>query len=336
MTGTPESLPVPPPLDPLLDLLRAMDLTGGVFLEAEFTSPWCVVTNVRPEDRSAFLSTSGHVIAYHYVMEGRCSVAADGDVATEVRAGEIVLLPRNEKHRLGSALDVRAVRADSLVQPALQNGLARIVHGGGGERTRILCGFLGTSTPNPPIASVLPPALTVAVNDGVSGSWIESSFRFAAQELIAGRPGSVTIAAKLAELLFMEAVRRHVESVPLEQRGWLAGLRDPVVARALALLHGKKAYRWTVTELAREAGASRSVFADRFTNVVGESPMQYLARQRLRVAAQRLRESDDSIASVAFDVGYESEAAFSRAFKRMTGHAPAAWRRLRQGGAPSA
>ena len=314
-------------MDPLLDVLRAMQLTGCVFLDAEFTSPWCVTARIGPEHCRSSPPTTCHVIAYHYVTEGRCLLEVEGHPATEVRAGEIVLLPRNDPHRLGSAPGLRAVDANSLVRPAADGRLARIVHGGGGERTRLLCGFLGSSTPNPPIASVLPAALAVRVDDGAAGAWIESSFSFAAQELAAGGPESPAVVARLAELLFIEAVRRHVASRPAEHHGWIAGVRDPVVGRALALVHGRKAHRWTVTELAREAGASRSSFADRFTSLIGESPMRYLSRQRLRWAAERLREGRESVAGIAMEVGYESEAAFSRAFKREFGKSPAAWRR---------
>jgi AraC-like DNA-binding protein len=244
-----------------------------------------------------------------------------------VGAGEIILLPRNDPHRLGSALDIPAVSADDLILPAADGGLARIVYGGGGERTRVMCGLLGSDRPDPPVASVLPPALTLTVNHGASGAWIESSLKFAAQELMTGQPGSATVLAKLAELLFIEAVRQHVASLPDDESGWLAGVRDPVVGRALALLHNRQAHRWTTEELAREAGASRSAFADRFTTLMGEPPMRYLARRRLQFAADRLKESLESVAGIALDAGYESEAAFSRAFKREFGKPPAAWRK---------
>lgn len=313
-------------MDPLLDLLRAMHLTGGVFLDAELTSPWCVTSQVHPENYGASPAPS-HVIAYHYVTEGRCMLEVDGHPSSNVRAGDIILVPRNDPHRLGSAPHVKAVNAGQLVQRSADGGLARVVYGGGGERTRLLCGFLGTNTPNPPIAGVLPPTLTIAVDDGAASAWIESSFKFAAQEFVRGKNGSLAVLGRLAELLFIEAVRRHIASLPAEQRGWLAGLRDPVIGRALALLHGQKAQRWTVTALAREVGASRSAFADRFTSLMDESPMRYLARQRLRLAAERLRESQESVARIAVDVGYESEAAFSRAFKRAFGKSPAAWRK---------
>jgi AraC-like DNA-binding protein len=313
-------------MDPLLDVVRAMRLSGGVFLDAEFTSPWCVSSHVGPEDYGAFLPAPAHVIAYHYVTEGRLLLRVGGGAPVSVGAGEIILLPRNEPHQLGSGPNVRPVSVDHLVQPATDGRPPRIIYGGGGERTRMLCGFLGSDSPNPPIASVLPASLTLAVTEAAAGAWIESSFRFAAQELGSGS-GSPTVLARLAELLFIEAVRRHVESLPAQEHGWVEGLRDPIVSRALALLHGPGAHRWTADSLAREAGASRSAFAERFRAVMGEPPMRYLAQRRLQFAAQKLEESQEAIRGIALEAGYESEAAFSRAFKRAFGRPPAVWRR---------
>jgi len=161
----------------------------------------------------------------------------------------------------------------------------------------------------------------------VSGAWIESSFRFATSEIAAGRLGSTTVIAKLSELLFVEAISQFVASIPAERRGWLAGLRDPNIGCALALLHARPTQAWTAESLALEVGMSRSAFAERFTSLVGQPPMQYLALWRMHVAAQRLREGRGSVAQIAFAVGYESEAAFSRAFKRQFGTSPGTWRR---------
>jgi AraC-like DNA-binding protein len=314
-------------MDALLDLVRAMRLSGGVFLDAEFTSPWCVSSQVGPEEYGSFLSSPAHVIGYHYVTEGRLLLRVGDGPPVSVGAGEIILLPRNEPHQLGSAVNIRPVSVGHLAQPGTNGRPPRIVYGGGGERTRMLCGFLASDSANPPIASLLPASLTLAVTEAAAGAWIESSFRFAAQELASG--SSPTVLARLAELLFIEAVRRHVESLPRQQNGWVEGLRDPVVGRALALLHSPGACRWTADKLAREAGASRSAFAERFRAVMGEPPMRYLAQRRLQFAAQRLEDSQDAIRAIALDAGYESEAAFSRAFKRAFGQPPAAWRRKR-------
>jgi len=315
-------------MNALLDVLSTMDLTGGIFLDAEFTAPWCVTSQVTPEDCSAFMPQPLHLIAYHYVTAGRLLLRTEGQPPVSVKAGEIILLPRNDKHVLGSAANLRPVNADFLIQPAPAGGLARIVHGGGGEKAQILCGFLATNAPNAPIIGIMPKFLKIGVEQGASGSWIESSFRFAAHQLAEGWVKSPTVLAKLAELLFMEAVRRYVESLPPEASGWLAGLRDPVIGRALALLHSRLNHRWTTEELAWELGLSRSAFAERFTSRMGEPPMRYLANCRMRLAAQRLRGSNEPIARIAFESGYESEAAFNRAFKRTFNLPPMSWRKL--------
>lgn len=314
-------------MDALLDMLRAMRLTGGIFLDAEFSAPWCVSAKVGPEDCSPFTPEPRHIIAYHYVTAGHLLLKAGGQPPIRVDGGEIVVLPRNDHHVIGSALNLRPVSAEHLIKPAPDGGLARILHGGGGERTHILCGFLGNDMPHNAVIAMLPSVLKLNVADGASGSWIESSFRFAAQELTRGNVRSPAILAKLAELMFMEAVRRYVVSQPPKSSAWTAGMHDSIVGRALGLLHGQMARRWTTDDLAREIGLSRSAFAERFTRVVGEPPMRYLGHQRLEHASMRLKESSDAIARIAYDVGYESEAAFNRAFKREYGVPPAAWRR---------
>jgi AraC-like DNA-binding protein len=191
----------------------------------------------------------------------------------------------------------------------------------------VVCGFLGSDTPFDPLVATLPKVLKFDLRATQSGAWIESSFQLAASEISAGRAGSVTVVSKLSELLFVEAVRRYVAELPAEQRGWLAGLRDPIVGRALQLLHTRHHEPWTAETLAREAGLSRSAFAERFTGLIGHPPMQYLTQWRMHVAACRLREGHGSVAQIAYDVGYESEAAFNRAFKRQFGAPPATWRR---------
>jgi AraC-like DNA-binding protein len=314
-------------MDALLDICKTMQLSGAVFLDAEFTAPWCILSQVAPEDCTPFMPRPAHVIGYHYVTAGRLLLKVDGHPPIPVEAGEIILLPRNDPHVLASAANLRPVNSHLLIQPGPAGGLARIVHGGGGEQTQILCGFLGTNVPNMPIVGILPKMLRIGVEQGASGNWIESSFRFAAHQLADGRVASPTVLAKLAELLFMEAVRRYVDSLVPETGGWLVGLRDPVVGRALVLLHGRMTHRWTTEALAQEVGLSRSAFAERFTGLMGEPPMRYLANWRMQVAAQRLKGSHEPIVRVAFETGYESEAAFNRAFKRAFGMPPMTWRK---------
>jgi AraC-like DNA-binding protein len=314
-------------MDPLLEICRTMQLSGAVFLDAEFTAPWCITSQLTPEDCIPFMPRPAQVICYHYVTAGRLLLNVEGYPLTPVEAGEIILLPRNDVHVLASAPNLRPINVHFLIQPGAAGGLTRIVHGGGGERTQILCGFLGTNTPHVPIVSILPKMLRIGVEQGTSASWIESSFRFAAHQLGQGRVESPVVLAKLAELLFMEAVRRFVASLPPETSGWLLGLCDSIVGRALALLHSRPTHRWTTEELAQEVGLSRSAFAERFTSLMGAPPMRYLANWRMQVAAQRVKGSHGPIARIAFETGYESEAAFNRAFKRAFGEPPVTWRK---------
>ncbi|MBS0580133.1 MAG: AraC family transcriptional regulator [Proteobacteria bacterium] len=314
-------------MDVLSDVLRVIRLSGGVFLEAEFTAPWCVSGKVSPEDCRPFLAAPRYIIASHFVTAGHMQVRTADSAAIDVRAGEIVLLPHNDRHRFGSTVELEPVPAGELIQQPRDGGLARIAYGGGGAGTQLLCGFLGCDLPFAPLLSALPPILKLDVRSSASGAWIESSFRFAAGEIAAGRLGSATVIAKLSELLFIEALTRYVESQPGESSPWLAGLRDPQIGRALALLHARPAEPWTAESLAGAIGMSRSVFAERFAARVGHPPMQYLTLWRMQMAAQQLGEGRGSVAQVGFAVGYESEAAFSRAFKRHFGTSPGSWRR---------
>jgi AraC-like DNA-binding protein len=315
--------------DALSDVLRAVRLSGGVFLDAEFSAPWCVAAQVGPEDCRAFGVEPERLIATHYVLEGTLRLAVEGEPPVELGAGDLVLLVRNDAHRLGSDLSLTPVPADDLIVPPGESALATIRYGGGGARTRIVCGFLAGELPDNPLFASLPRVFTLRAGQGKTRDWIESSFRFAAAELAAGRPGSDTALAKLSELLFVEAVRACIAALPPDRTGWLAGLRDPHVGRALALLHGRVAHAWTVDELARQVGLSRSALGERFAALLGEPPMRYLARWRMQLASLRLRESHASLAEIAAEVGYDSEAAFNRAFKRELGVPPATWRRRR-------
>jgi AraC-like DNA-binding protein len=319
------------PMDALSDVLRVAHLTGGVFLHAEFFAPWCIASHLTPELCRPVLGPASHLILFHYVVEGGFHLRVEGKAGEEVAAlgaGEVVLLPRNDLHLMGSDLGMPPVMSSDIIQPPKNAGLFTIRHGGNGACTRMVCGFLGCdSVENNPVLASLPPVLKLSIEQGGAAEWIRSTFHYAAEEVAAGRPGSETVLAKLSELLFVETVRRYVESLPEGQTGWLAGLRDAHVARALALLHRDIARPWTVDELCREVGLSRSALADRFIRLIGVPPMHYLASWRMQVGMQKLRETSASLAQVADMVGYESEAAFSRAFKKAVGTAPATWRR---------
>jgi AraC-like DNA-binding protein len=314
-------------MDALSDILRVVGLSGGVFMDAEFTAPWAVAGKVAPELCRPFMVQPQQVVCFHYVLEGGFILrSADGETC-EVGEGEAVMLPRNDMHVFGSDLAVQAVGAGELMHAPHPLGVARIEHGGGGARTRLTCGFLGGNEQLGPLLSSLPALMKIDLAEMPGGDWIGRSFGYAAQTLADGDPGSATVLTKLSELLFVETVRRYLSTLPPDQTGWLAGLRDPAVGRALSLLHAAVDRDWTSDALAQEVGMSRSTFADRFTTVVGQPPMRYLTTWRMQVARQHLQETRRTIAQIAHEVGYESEAAFARAFRRECGAPPATWRR---------
>jgi AraC-like DNA-binding protein len=311
----------------LTDILRDMRLSGGVFLEAEFTAPWCIVAQVDADDCEPFIPMPPYLIAYHYVLEGRFILDIEGGPRLEAGPGQLVVLPRNDRHCLASAVGVTPVDASGLITPGTDGALASIRCGGGGERTRILCGFLGSADGCDPLLLSLPPVMSLRLERHGTGKWIEESMRFAMHELQGSGPGAGETLARLAELLFAQAVREYVQQLPLDGRGWLHGLRDPVVGKALALLHAELDRGWTLDDLARRSAVSRSVLTDRFARLIGLSPMEYHRRRRLDRAAQWLTRTTRSIASIAFDTGYGSEEAFSRSFKRAFGASPGSFRK---------
>jgi AraC-like DNA-binding protein len=257
-------------------------------------------------------------------------VSVDGEPAVEVGSGEVVLLPRNDIHTLASERDIAPVDGHHLVQPARDGGLARVNYGGGGEPVRIVCGFLGSEDVHNPLMASLPRLLTINVHEATSRAFIETSMRFAVAELVEGRLAESAVLSRLSEILLVEAVRRYADRFGELRKGWLGGLKDPNIGRALALLHQNIAASWTVEALAKEVAMSRSAFADRFTTLVGVPPIHYLTAWRMETAKIQLSETAKSIAQVAYTVGYESEEAFSRAFKREVGVSPAAWREQRE------
>ncbi len=319
-------------MDALSDLLRVVRFSGGLFLEAKFRGPWCVRSRVEPEDVDPAVKDREEIVGFHYILDGRLQVRLGRETPQEVKAGNFILLPHNDAHFLGSDVTLPPREAGPLVRKVGGHGLAGIDFGDEREAgCHFVCGFLATNLQEHPLLTALPPLLVTNVRGRPCAEWVESSFRYAAREFSSRRPGSQEILGRLSELLFVEAVREHIERLPAEAGGWLAALRDPALARALAAMHSRPAHAWTVEELAKQACLSRSAFADRFTSVAGLPPMSYLTRWRMLLARQRLRESADTIAQIAASVGYESESTFSRAFRREMGCAPGAWRRTGQG-----
>lgn len=316
-------------VDVLSDVLLAVRLSGAVFFDIEARSPF--VTESPPPEVIAdrIKSDSEHLIAFHVIIEGSCwAFPADpGSSAMSVGRGEIVIYPAGDANVLSSAPGMRAQPDPSryyrpsdrvLPFPLVLNP------DGDAERCRLVCGFFGCDTrPFNPLLGSLPQVVKVAVSER-SWRWMAQLLDAAvAAEAGAGQEAMLT---KLSELMFLEALRAHIAALPPESRSWVSGLRDPQVGAALRLVHGRYAEPWTLERLARETSMSRSSFAERFTEFVGIPPMTYLARWRIQVAANLLRTTSLSLAQVATQVGYQSESALSRAFKRQVGQTPGAWR----------
>lgn len=273
------------------------------------------------------IGPASDLIVYHYVVEGDLRIRVDGERGEGVTlgAGDVALLPRNDLHLMGSDLSLPPVAGGDVIQPPKDGGLFSIHHGGGGGRTQMICGFLGCAgAERNPMISTLPPLLTFNVADGGAAEWIRSTLQYGAAEVAVGRPGSETMLAKLSEVLFLEAVRRYAETLPDGQTGWLAGLRDPYVGRALALLHRDITRRWTVDDLGREVGLSRSAWLT--VSFISSACRQCITSQ-IGACRSRLRSFVTPARPLHRLLKQSGTTAFSRAFKKAFGAAPATWRR---------
>jgi AraC-like DNA-binding protein len=315
--------------DVLSDVLRSVRLTGAVYFDFDLSSPWVAEAPPARDIAAKVMPGAQRVIEYHLIGRGACWGHAVGDEPIRLREGDLILFPQGDPHVLSSAPGMRAAPELSVyVRPTTPLPLVYERGGGGPDRVRLVCGFLGCDErPFNPLLSALPKVIHLSrVDNNAASEWLATLLNTALRESGTARAGRDNILARLSELMFVEAVRRYIEALPATQPGWLAGLRDPVVGQALSALHAKPAEAWTVARLASSVGASRSVLADRFTEMIGQPPMQYLALWRMQLASGLLLEGGP-VAEVADAVGYESEAAFSRAFKKLVGQAPATWRR---------
>lgn len=313
-------------MDALSEVLRLIRLQGALFLHGDFREPWCVSAPEAACMAPALCPGAGQLAILHMVVEGRCWIRLAEGNAIELQAGDVAALPRGDAHLIGSGLRHAPVDLQHVVNVNIPS-VAPMRYGGDGAATLLACGWFAyeRDVPNPLVAS-LPRVFRAAVGGRACGPWLEQSVRYALREAAADQPGSSVVAAKVAEALFVEAVRGYLEALPAQHGGWLAGLRDPQVGRCLALMHEQPAKDWTVEALAQSVHVSRSVLAERFTELVGVSPIQYLKRWRLSMAARMLCNDSAQLIQVAEAVGYESQAAFSRAFKSAYGVAPGRWR----------
>ena len=314
-------------VDVLSEVLKTVKLEGAMFYNAEFSEPWSIRSPASSVLAPHLVPGAGHVIIYHLLIEGRAYAGLEDGAMTSLEAGNIVIFPHGDAHIMGNGRPSRPVDAAKEFERVLSQGLKISRMGGGGEITRFICGYMACE---PRLAQVflsgLPRLLTVNIRNDAAGRWLENSILYSVGEADASRAGAEAVLAKLSEVLFVETLRRYIAELPPSQTGWLAGARDEQVGKALAFLHRKPAHPWTIAKLAEEVGVSRSVLAERFRQYLGEPPMTYLTRWRLQLGMQKLSTTSWSVAQIALEVGYESEAAFNRAFKREFGSPPARFR----------
>lgn len=308
-------------MDVLSDVLRAVRITGAVFFDIDTGSPWSGEQPGTAAIAHRAIADAEHVISFHAILSGSCRVTPGNgqDPPVKIHTGDVVVFPGGDPR-------VAQGKPDGLPFTLLDGDGG----GDGPERTRLVCGYLGCDArPFNPLLAALPAMMCVRKpEDGTD--WVTDLLQRALAEGSHARAGGETVLARLSELMFVEIVRRHIESLPAGSHGWLSGLRDPHIGEALRLIHACPTNPWTVERLAREVGQSRTVFAERFTDCVEVPPMQYLVRWRLQLAARHLEQPGMSIAQAGAEVGYESEAAFSRAFKKFAGIPPGLWRKRHQ------
>lgn len=324
-------------MDALSELLRAAKITGAMFFDGHCAAPWCV-RSPRAQTFGPYVGTpTSRIVEFHLVTAGRAYVRV-GQETTPLSAGDIAMLPHGDEHFMGNGYPSDIVDAAPELARFLTGELTITRLGSGnGEETRLICGYLACEAGLiQPVLAGLPRVVRVHVRSDGYGELLEGMVRQAVEQVRSSSPGAKAIAARLAEVLFTEVLRRYVLSLPPGRTGWLAAAADPAVGRALAALHARPQHDWTLDALAESAGLSRSTLTERFARCLGQAPMAYLTDWRLELAAEALRTTSRSVLQVAGDVGYDSEAAFNRAFKRRFGDPPARYRRERREAARAA
>ena len=331
MTATPLSFAgTPDPRSPtgadlLSEMLKSVRLTGAVFLNARLTTPFGVVDPKSYAQRTP-MARLRHVSILHLIVSGQCEFESAGE-RRSVSSGDLIFHPFPDQYKFWSGSPDRIADASEIVQPGPIEGVWTVNYGGGGDEVRMVCGFVqSTEFLFVPVFRTLPPLLVERTTEDKVGALINSTVREIVTLIEASAPGTHALLGRLMELLFVELLRHHVARLPAGSKGWFAALNDPVVSRALRLLHADPEHHWTIDQLASRIGSSRTVLSERFKALLGRPPIEYLASWRIQLAAERLRVGHESVPSIAASVGYESEAAFVRAFKRITGTTPGRWR----------
>jgi len=314
-------------MDVLSTVLKTVKMEGALFFNAEFSAPWNVRTPASSSLAEYLSPDPKHVIIYHLLLSGQAHASIEGGERVELNAGDIVVFPHGDAHLMGNGPDVAPRDHGQMLQEILAHGLRPAQTGGGGELTKFVCGYMVCDAQLcKSFLGGLPPVFKVNVGDDSAGQWLENSIRYSVAQALTSKTGTDIVIARLSEVLFVETLRRYLALLPPGEKGWLAGARDPEVGNALALMHRQASEPWSMAKLAKAVGISRSVLAERFRHYLGVPPMAYLTRWRLQVGAHLLRSSNRSVAQIAQEVGYESEPAFNRAFKREFGLPPARFR----------
>ena len=324
-------------MDAFSEILSRVKLNGAVFFSAEFSAPWGFSTPPPSVLADEFASGAEHLVLYHFVIDGGAVVQLIDGPSVELTAGDVVIFPHARQHHMTSGRGSVAPFPNYGISAKVKSrDLSPLRAGGGGATSRFVCGYM-TCDPHlcRPVLDGLPPVFKVNIRVDRSGQWLESSIMHLLEEIASGHAGTEAMLAKLSETLFIDTLRRYVASLPEQQTGWLAGTRDPIVGKSLGLLHSRIAEPWTIAVLADEVGISRSALIERFTRYLSEPPMTYLTRWRLQLAARSLEKTSRGVAEIAADIGYESEAAFNRAFKREFGQPPGRYRSDHRNAPPS-
>ena len=315
-------------MDAFSEILSGFKMHGAVFFTAEFSAPWGLSMPAANVMAAKLAPGAAHLVTYHLVVEGGAVIELADGQSFELTSGDVVIFPHGDPHHMSSGKGaIRPFPNYGISAKIKSRDLSPLRAGGGGETSRFVCGYM-TCDPylSRPILNGLPPVFKVNIRTDRSGHWLENAILHLVEEAASGRVGSEAMLAKLSEALFVDTLRRYVAGLPDQQMGWLAGARDPIVGKSLGLLHGRIAHPWTIADLADEVGISRSALVERFTRYLSEPPMTYLTRWRLQLAARSLEKTSRGVAEIAADVGYESEAAFNRAFKREFGQPPGRYR----------
>jgi AraC-like DNA-binding protein len=315
-------------MDAISQILSGVRLNGAVFFNAEFSAPWGFSMPAANLMAARLAPGAEHIVLYHLVIDGGAVIDLRDGQSLELRPGDVVIFPHGDPHHMSSGEGAIPPFPNYGITAKIKSRDLTPLHaGGGGEISRFVCGYM-TCDPyvSRPILSGLPPVFNVNIRTDRAGHWLENSILHLVEEAASGRIGSEAMLAKLSEALFVDTLRRYVASLPEQQTGWLTGARDPIVGKSLGLLHSRVAHPWTIADLADQVGISRSALVERFTRYLSEPPMTYLTRWRLQLAAQSLEKTSRGVADIAGDVGYESEAAFNRAFKREFGQPPGRYR----------